>query len=185
MTRAQKSVSFPPMKRHPIRIATVDDAAAIAAVHLYSRQTVYLGLLPDHILENETIEQFTWNWESWLAFPNSLAARTWLIEENKETIGFVGTGPNRDGEDANAVAELYGINILPEQWRRGIGRELLDHALEDLRERGFKSLTLWVLEGNLIARRFYQKLGFEPDGETRIELQGNIELTEMRYRLEL
>jgi GNAT superfamily N-acetyltransferase len=55
-------------------------------------------------------------------------------------------------------------------------------AVAELRDRGFREATLWVIEANPRARRFYEREGWHPDGVERREEIGEVEVTEVRYR---
>lgn len=55
-------------------------------------------------------------------------------------------------------------------------------AVDSLRALGMRGAILWVLESNARARRFYERAGWRPDGGTKIESRGEIELHEVRYR---
>jgi len=65
----------------------------------------------------------------------------------------------------------------------GYGRTLIDHVCAEFRRRGFAEVTLWVLEKNRDARRFYEKYGFVLDGITRKYPRTNV--PEVRYRIRL
>jgi len=41
----------------------------------------------------------------------------------------------------------------------GVGRALFAHAVDELLSRGYGPLTLWVLEDNVRAQRFYEAAG--------------------------
>ncbi|WP_246292126.1 GNAT family N-acetyltransferase [Lentzea indica] len=87
---------------------------------------------------------------------------------------FAYTGPSRD---ADAGFELYAIYFLPSAWGSGLAEPLAQAALGDSRD-----AIVWVLEENKRARRFYERLGFAPDGTTRQETIGSAVLNEVRYR---
>ena len=57
-------------------------------------------------------------------------------------------------------AELDGIFVEPDLWKRGIGKLLVDAAIHEARRRG---LSLTVL-GNPTAREFYERCGFVAEG---------------------
>ena len=57
-------------------------------------------------------------------------------------------------------AELGNLAVKAEQRRRGIGRVLLRHVLDEARERGTRAVFLEVRESNLVARRLYKGFGF-------------------------
>lgn len=61
-------------------------------------------------------------------------------------------------------AELGDLAVLPEERRRGYGRWLLGHAIEEARRRGARRLFLEVRESNRAARRMYETAGFTVAG---------------------
>ncbi len=63
--------------------------------------------------------------------------------------------------------ELGNLAILPELRRRGLGRRLLDRAIEEATGRGARRLFLEVRESNGGARRLYEAAGFQLDGVRR------------------
>lgn len=50
----------------------------------------------------------------------------------------------------------------------GVAGRLHDEAIDDLRRRGCDEARLWVLEANARARRFYERRGWRPNGDTRV-----------------
>jgi RimJ/RimL family protein N-acetyltransferase len=76
----------------------------------------------------------------------------------------------RDGEVVGVVLVdgcwLHGFYVRPDYWGTGVAAELHDAALAELC--GCDEIRLWVLEENHRARRFYEKHGWEPNGETRV-----------------
>jgi ribosomal protein S18 acetylase RimI-like enzyme len=92
--------------------------------------------------------------------------------------------PSRDpDDDPTRVGHITSLHVLPHLRGRGYGRRLLDHAFAEFRRRGFSEVTLWVLEENRNARRFYEKHGFHVDGRTRTYPRTNV--PEVRYRIGL
>jgi GNAT superfamily N-acetyltransferase len=85
-----------------------------------------------------------------------------------------------DGEDGS-VAELYALYVRPAWWSTGTGRALMERVLARTSAAGFLSISLWVLQDNRRARRFYERAGFAPDGATNVlDRLGCV--TELRYR---
>ena len=72
---------------------------------------------------------------------------------------------------------------MPHLRSRGHGRALLDRAFAEFRRRGYTEVTLWVLERNTKARRFYERFGFQqdPGGKT----YPGTDVPEVRYRVRL
>jgi GNAT superfamily N-acetyltransferase len=58
------------------------------------------------------------------------------------------------------VAMLEDMIIAPEQRSHGLGRQLLNAAIEFAREQGCLRITLLTDADNLRAQRFYQRQGF-------------------------
>ena len=58
-----------------------------------------------------------------------------------------------------------GLGVVPEARRRGLGRALMEAAIDRARSRGVRRLWLEVLEQNAPAVQLYRQLGFEPTRE--------------------
>jgi GNAT superfamily N-acetyltransferase len=164
-----------------VRRAVVDDAHGIATVHVTTWQVAYRGIVPDEILDAMDIEQRAERWrDDWLSKPEG---RIWVAEEDV-IIGWANAGVSRDSDAEAAPGELYGIYVAPTAWGTGAGRSLIDVATAWLRE-DHGSATLWTLEANARARRFYEKNGWRFDGTTKAEDVRGVVLREVRYRVDL
>jgi ribosomal protein S18 acetylase RimI-like enzyme len=64
---------------------------------------------------------------------------------------------------------VRGLAVAPEFQRRGLGRMLVDRAIEVATTRGARRMTLRVLGTNGGARRLYEACGFEVEGVLRGE----------------
>jgi ribosomal protein S18 acetylase RimI-like enzyme len=60
------------------------------------------------------------------------------------------------------TADIMTVGVLPDQRRRGIGRELTTHLIEAARQGGARAVFLEVLVGNEPALSLYGSLGFVP-----------------------
>ncbi|MGH9563058.1 MAG: GNAT family N-acetyltransferase, partial [Terracidiphilus sp.] len=58
------------------------------------------------------------------------------------------------------VGQKNKIRQMPGHQRRGIGRVLMERAIEALRQRGYQSLSLTVTASNSGAVELYERLGF-------------------------
>lgn len=58
------------------------------------------------------------------------------------------------------VAHITQVCVAPAARNRGLARRLFRHALDNLRRRGFRAVTLTVTAGNAPALALYQQLGF-------------------------
>jgi L-amino acid N-acyltransferase YncA len=104
-----------------------------------------------------------------------------VIVDEGVVFGWVSIGPIRDTDLNQDFGELYGIYVAPNHLRRSLGWQLCDRAEQELFNSGKSSVSLWVLEQNANARRFYEKRGFSLDGATKIITLGGADLPEIRY----
>jgi ribosomal protein S18 acetylase RimI-like enzyme len=170
-----------------IRPATPTDADALAAVQVTSWQRAYRGIFPDEYLDGLDAGRWRTGWQRMLAETDWPRRGTLLAETpDGELTGFADVRPTRD-DDAGDVptGELTSIYLSPQHWGTGAGRELLSAATEQLRQAGFTEATLWVLEGNTRARRFYASAGWRPDGARKDAVIAGVPVVEVRYRRRL
>ena len=160
--------------------AKLEDVFVLAKVHVDAWQAAYRGVVPDSFFEQITVSKREASFRQFLL--NYSPEETYVAEESEEVIGFLMVGLCRD-EDANEnnTGEIWGIYIAPLHWRKGIGRRLAVKAQEVLEFGAYKEATLWVLEQNEPARRFYEALGYRPDGASK-QLNYGVPLTTVRYR---
>jgi ribosomal protein S18 acetylase RimI-like enzyme len=164
-----------------IRNATVADAAEIARIHVEAWRSAYRDIIPKRYLADLSVENREKRWANALA--ESTAGTRVAVDENGVVVGWTDFGPSRDA-DGEGLGELYAIYLDPSHWGLGIGRGLLNDAVEKLRDRDYPAITLWVLEDNARTRRFYEKSGFNLDGKTKsVTIEGK-KLVEIRYRLD-
>jgi len=78
------------------------------------------------------------------------ASETWVAVEGEDVIGFLALLGN----------EVGALFVHPKSWGQGIGRKLLDKAVQ---LRG--TLTVDVFEANEIGRAFYTRYGFVATGQ--------------------
>jgi ribosomal protein S18 acetylase RimI-like enzyme len=180
-----------------IRPATTADAAAIATVRADSWRAAYEGLIPAAALAGATGPA------SVSAYIESLITRSCagiLVAEPSpgpagpeqcQVIGFASFGPERDAAgqlgappeaspSGSAAGELYAIYVHPAYWGGQAGWQLLTGIVSRAAAQRYASLSLWVLEANDRARRFYERAGFAVTAESQVlgDLGG---VTEIRY----
>ena len=164
-----------------VRNATLEDAEAIAGVHVRSWQAAYRGLVPDAWFAERTLKRRTDTWRELLrAGANT---RVFVACLNGQLVGFCGAAtPSRDEDPGERTSEIAALYVDPDHWRVGAGRALITTTLHDLAGCLWRDVTLWVFESNDRARRFYVGMGFVPDGG-RIAKPG--EPPEIRLRRQL
>jgi len=180
-----------------IRSASAADAAQIAAVMRDSWFAAYDGIIAPVLIDQATAP------DGGARVRQSFRTRPWqrMIaavagEPPDGIVGYAAFGPERDvvgipwphpltpAGSGGRVAELYALYVHPAWWSTGTGRALMDQVLAKMCAAGYACITLWVLEANARARRFYQRAGFASDGARHMldELGG---VTEIRYRRRL
>ena len=185
-----------------IRSASTADAAQIAVVMRDSWFAAYDGIIAPAIIDRATApdggarvrQSFRMRpWQRMIAAVARQPGRAQADPAAPDIIGYASFGPERDVLDmpwpypltsagsGGKVAELYALYVHPAWWSTGTGRALMDQVLAKVRAAGYGCITLWVLEANARARRFYQRAGFIPDGARHVldDLGG---VTEIRYR---
>lgn len=149
-----------------LRRAVPHDAPAIARTHVDSWRSAYRNLVRcDRLAKMDYgrgAERFR---ESILAGLEDV----FVAEESGNVVGFLAFGDCRDSDvNSETTGEIYAMYLLPEYWRKGIGRGMCREAERILKSRAYLQATLWVLEGNKKARRFYDAMGFTADGASKV-----------------
>ncbi|MCG7342595.1 GNAT family N-acetyltransferase [Sporosarcina sp. ACRSL] len=157
-----------------IRVAVMNDAEGIARVHVDSWRTTYKGIVSESVLQNLSYEQRAENWRRGIG-KNALYVAE---DENGKIIGFATGGKERTG-NYEADGELYAIYLLQEAQGQGIGKKLTQLIAQSLKEQGFTSMLVWVLEQNP-SKMFYESLGGQPIAEAMIDIGGE-EFKEIAY----
>lgn len=150
-----------------VRPATVEDARAIAALHIASWRATYRGLMPDALLDGLDLDERTAQRARFLE-ASTHDARGNIVSCSEGAVrAWASWGPERDVTPADASRyELYAIYAHPDHVGQGHGRALMDHVVEASRDAGAKTLAVWVLGGNTPAIRFYARAGFTRDPRT-------------------
>jgi ribosomal protein S18 acetylase RimI-like enzyme len=162
-----------------VRASGPEDAEAVERVRIAGWQTAYRGIIPDDYLDGLLV--------------NVARRRRHLAELPADisdsvavaggaVVGWIACGPCRDPDRVGLrYGEIFACYVHPGWWRKGVGRLLMDHAIEELVQAGRDDISLWVLEANDRARRFYATVGFGPDGARMLRDFG-VPVAEVRYR---
>lgn len=163
-----------------IRDAEPTDARAIATIHVKTWQYAYKGQIPDSYLKALSIKERTQGWQKQITKPDK-GVHTLVLTIDRKIVGWCTAGASRDDDAQSQIGEIYGIYIHPDYIGKKLGTRLITHALNILKEEGYKKATLWVLKTNKKTRKWYKKNGFKPDGKKKTEKKGSVELSEVRY----
>ena len=163
-----------------IRDARPEDARRFEEIRVAGWKTAYAGIFSAAYLDALTVqdERVTQR-EEWLA--ELPAGHVMLVAEVDGVVtGGAILTPSRD-DDLPEAAELLALYIDPELRSHGLGSTLLTAGFARMPQ---ALQTLWTLEDNAAARRFYERHGFTADGARKVfdRAPGSGNPSEVRYR---
>ena len=145
-----------------IREATVQDSGRIAEIDVISSRYAYHHIVSDECLYKD------------LTVENRIPVHSrWITEKRFDIYVY-------EDEDLTDAFELHYLYVDPDFVRTGIGSEMLRFFEQKGMDRGCRELVIWVLEENKMARAFYEKNHYRPDGKEKIFKRWN--KREIRYR---
>ena len=160
-----------------VRPGTADDMSAIAALHAESWRSAYQGLVPDDVLGDGLDAERLQFWRDRFASPHPDRRAVFVAVGRDVLVGLVCILADADPAHGPLVDNLH---VKP-GWRgHGIGARLLDearswsHAIAP-----GQPMHLWVLEGNVAARRFYRRQG-GIERDRRVEHEGGMAIVSLR-----
>jgi GNAT superfamily N-acetyltransferase len=163
-----------------VRDVTPGDVSAVTELQVASWREAYAGIIPPRYLAAMSAAEREHRHLARVTDPEPRAAYL-LAERAGRTVGMTHIGPVRDADlDPMSTGEIRAMYADPVVWSTGVGAALMRAALEHLRHSGFTAVTLWVLEGNTRARRFYGRWGFCLDGARQVVELGT-PVAEVRY----
>lgn len=159
--------------------ATLEDAPAIAQVHVASWRAAYADIFDTAWLSALSIEDRTSLWQRVLSAGES---RNMVAKIGPKVMGFVNFGPCRDKGATQTQGEIWALYAVPEAWGQGFGRALTSCALAQLSGTGCLTTSLWVLTANSRGRLFYEASGFAAvtGSQKSFELGGK-QIEEIQY----
>ena len=158
-----------------IRLATLDDAKYCANIHSESWNFAY-----SDIVSKEIIDKYNLRWPMiWNKMLSNNINSHYVITLDDVIIGFLTISVARDNDLKESFYELVGLYLNPEYVAKGYGKQAMDWIKKEIKSRGHDKISLWVLEENNRARRFYEKAGFVSDGEAKPS--GLADTQEVRY----
>ena len=153
------------------KMETDDEIRGKGYVHYKAWQQAYTGLVDQSCLDKMSVEKCV---EIAYKWPDNLL----VAKDGERVVGFVGYGDCRN-DDIKDAGEVFAIYVLAEYYGKGVGRALMDAALDLLPQ---DRVAVWVLQGNKRAIRFYEKCGFRSDGKSDTKILAS-PITEIRMVL--
>ena len=137
-----------------IRMATLNDAAAIAEI--------YNQGIEDRVATYETRRRSVEDQQTWL---QSIAGRypAVVAQIDGEIIGWAGAGPYRDRECYRGIGE-FSMYVHRDWRRRGVGDLLLDGLVCEAQRLGLWKLLSRIFPFNQASRALCRKHGFREVG---------------------
>jgi ribosomal protein S18 acetylase RimI-like enzyme len=79
--------------------------------------------------------------------------------KNEELVGWIGGKIHKE----DSMGEIYILAVHPDAQRQGIAKQLMDHLIEIMRDKGLEILMVETGDdpGHIASRATYEKAGFE------------------------
>ena len=132
-----------------IRQAREEDVRQIAEILVEDWKTAYRGIMDDDFLDSMNVEQ---RYEIEVRRYNEYT----VAAEGQEILGY---SWNMLTDEEDADCEVVALYVRYSKRNSGIGRALLQDAMDTFRKAGRKRMIIWCLKDNLESRIFYEKMG--------------------------
>ena len=159
----------------------LSNAQDVAYVHVNSWKAAYKGIVPDDYLDGLSVGKSAQRFKEIKAKGK---AHHYLMYVDEKPAGVFVFSKSFDEDADKDTADIGAIYFLPEYWGKGFGTKLIDFGIAEIKKTGYKAITLWVLEQNIRARKFYEKKGFVFDG-TKEDINIGKQLVKVRYRMDI
>jgi mycothiol synthase len=97
--------------------------------------------------------------EVWKKSPNFDPTGMFIAELDGRPIGTVNAYIDKKREEKKGF--LRALGVVPEFRRKGVGRRLVEKAVESLKERGMESVQGWTRKDKVACRSLLERMGFK------------------------
>lgn len=137
-----------------------ENAEILANILISAWRSGFQGILPDSVIEKYTqVSGVTAMFSQLLA---SGSGTMYLATLDGKPMGLL------YWLEEQGDARIEALLSIPESWGKGVGAALMERALADIKAAGYSVIHVWPFADNRRARRFYEKQGFHPSGQTRM-----------------
>ena len=158
-----------------VQPANVEQATDIGLAYLASWRAGYEGLLAPDVLDVEVAKRAAYDWAADIRRESSHVG---VAVAADVVLGVVeACDPPGGSRDLPEINMLY---VTPQYWGTGVASSLLNEGVGWIRERGWESARLRVVEAQGRARRFYEREGWLLDTELEPSHNGLFELVYYR-----
>lgn len=154
----------------------------IAKAQLLAWRKAFSGILSEALLSKLLLEDFEENWKTILT-QKERKNFIW-VNEMDEGVGFVSYGSPKDSAE-QADIEIYGIYVHPDHWAKAIGYQLMEYAVNTIRETSPSArIILWTMHDNQRSQKFYHRFGFRKNGKSRQSSRNNETFEEIQFEIQ-
>lgn len=167
-----------------VRDATAEDTRDIAELHVRTWRAAYRGILAAQLLDDLSADLRERSWASLLT-QDPPAGFTLVAEAGDGSVeGVLSTAlPSADEDAGERTAQIAAAYVDPSRWGEGVGRSMMEPALQRLLDEGWSEVTLWVFMRNAQGRAFFARAGFRLDGVRGAHEASGVTTTRMRLAL--
>ena len=169
-----------------IRRAIRADADGLGQIASRAWAATYPGIVPEPVLD-EWVSSARANWREALERVESEPeSRVWVADRGGVVIGYATTAPGKDWwlPPPEGAAELTNLYLEPDEIGSGLGSRLYDHAVADVRSRGYTPFLVWAFRDNQRAVRFYERKGLSIDVADHEWILGEVPCKIVRFRID-
>ena len=148
-----------------IRLARQEDANRVAEIVTFSSRWAYKDFVNHQVLFKDNLVE-----SGIKIFSDRISINDYVYvfeDDNKIVKGMMAIAKCVDFDKQDAY-ELQILYVDPMFSNNGIGTMLLEYFEEKGISLGYRDFVVWVLEENIIGRRFYEKHGYRPDGKQKL-----------------
>ena len=138
-----------------IRQAKEEDVLQIAEILVEDWQTAYRGIMDDDFLDSLSAAQ---RYEIEIRRCQQYV----VAADGNEILGYAWS---EETDDEAADCEMIALYVRYSKQKSGIGRTLMQHAMDGFTKAGKKTMIVWCLKENHESRKFYEKMGGKADQE--------------------
>ena len=167
---AHDEAHFPaagPVADASARVARASDVPAVGLVQAAVWRAAYAHVLPQEVVERFDGPTFARVWGDSLSAPPSPRHVLLVACAGEQVVGFAAVGPSIDADATETSGELLALGVHPDARRAGHGSRLLNAAVDTLVDKGFDSMSAWILATDEATRAFLTAAGLSPDSAYR------------------
>jgi ribosomal protein S18 acetylase RimI-like enzyme len=149
-----------------VRVSHPGDVGAIQRVARAAWHAAY-----DDILGEDLVDTVLEEWYADEAIEGGIthdAQDFFVAVRDEEVLGYAHVGPH----PPRRIHQVYRLYVHPDEWRQGIGRQLLAEVEQALYDRDVQRYEAQVLADNEIGIAFYEANGFERVERSEREMAG-------------